>query len=133
MTQNQEIAKTIMQQLGGNQFVAMTGARQLVAIEKGVRFRIGRNATQTNMVRITLRGDDTYNMQFLYVRNAPNPYTALAKYIGRGMNPFEAEKKVKQQISTAAEPKVLREYKGVYCDQLAELFREYTCLNTRLF
>ena len=133
MTRNQEIAKTIMQQLGGNQFVAMTGARQLVAVENGVRFRIGRNATRTNVVRITLRGDDTYNMEFMYVQNPPNPYTLLMKYMGRGMDPLSAETKVKQKIAAMTEPQTLREYKGVYCDQLQELFRDYTKLNTRLF
>ena len=127
------IAKTIMQQLGGRRFMAMTGTREVVAIDRGVRFRIGRNATRTNMVRVTLRGDDTYKMEFLYVRNAPNPYTALVKYLGRGMNPIEADRKIKQQIAAAAQPTVLHQYDGVYCDQLEELFRDYTKLNTRLF
>ncbi len=132
MTYNQQIANTIMQQLGGNRFVVMTGARQLVAIDRGVRFRIGRNATRTNMVRITLRGDDTYDMQFLYVTEDPNPYKLLVKYVGRGMDPIAADMKVKQQISRARNPLVLKEHKGVYCDQLEELFRDFTKLNTRL-
>lgn len=127
------LAQTIMQQLGGRRFMIMTGTREVVATERGVRFRIGRNATRTNMVRITLRDDDTYNMEFLFVRNAPNPYTALMKFIGRGMNPVEADRKVKQQMAAAMEPKVLHEYKGICCDQLEELFRDYTKLNTRLF
>ena len=127
------IAQTIMQQLGGSRFRAMTGAREVVALERGVRFRIGRNATRTNMVRITLRGDDTYDMEFLYVRNAPNPYATLARYLGRGMDPIEAERKIRQQQAAAERPTVVHEYRGVYCDQLETLFRDFTKLNTRLF
>lgn len=133
MTYNQQIANTILQQLGGRQFIIMTGARAFVATDNGVRFRIGRNATRTNMVRITLRGDDTYNMEFLYVRNPPNPYTLLAKYIGMGMNPMEAERKVKEKTDHYQQVQTLKEHKGIYCDQLAELFTEFTKLYTRLF
>ena len=69
MTENQQIASIILQQLGGRRFVAMTGAKCLVAIDNGLRFRIGRNGSKANMVNIVLRGDDTYTMTFLYVRN----------------------------------------------------------------
>lgn len=133
MTRNQQIANTILQQLGGNKFVAMTGAKQFVAIENGIRFRIGRNATRTNMMRITLRGDDTYKMEFIYIKTLANPYTLLMKYIGRGMDPMEAERKIKQQTDSSRQVQVLKEYDGIYCDQLQELFTDYTKLNTRLF
>ena len=133
MTHNQEIANTILQQLGGNKFVVMTGAKQIVAIERGVRFRIGRNATRTNMVRITLRGDDTYKMEFIYIRNLPNPYSLTAKYLGRGMDPVEIERKVKQQTDPNKQVTVLKKYDGIYCDQLQELFTDFTQLYTRLF
>lgn len=131
MTRNQEIANIILRQLGGNKFVAMTGAKQFVAIERGIRFRIGRNATRTNMMRITLRGDDTYKMEFIYIRNLPNRYSLMAKYLGRGMDPLEIERKVKQQLDKQVVT-VLKEYDGIYCDQLQELFTDYTKLYTRL-
>lgn len=131
MTRNQEIANIILQQLGGNKFVAMTGAKQFVAIERGIRFRIGRNATRTNMMRITLRGDDTYKMEFIYIRNLPNRYSLMTKYLGRGMDPLEIERKVKQQLDKQVVT-VLKEYDGIYCDQLQELFTDYTKLYTRL-
>ena len=66
------------------------------------------------------------------MRNPPNPYTLLAKYIGRGMDPITADRKVKQQIAASMQPTLLHEYKGVCCDQLAELFTEFTKLFTRL-
>ena len=133
MTRNQEVANTILQQLGGNKFIVMTGAKQFVAIERGIRFRIGRNATRTNMMRITLRGDDTYKMEFIYIRNLPNPYSLMAKYLGMGMDPMEIERKVKQQTDPNKQMTVLKVYDGIYCDQLQELFKEYTKLYTRLF
>ena len=102
-----------------------------MAIECGIRFRIGRNATRTNMMRITLRGDDTYKMEFIYIRNLPNPYSLMAKYLGKGMDPMEIERKVKQQTDLNKLVTVLKEYDGIYCDQLKELFTDYTKL--RLF
>ena len=125
MTENQKIASIILQQLGGRRFVTMTGARCLVAINNGLRFK-------ANMVSIVLRGDDTYTMTFLYVRNPPNPYSLLAKYIGRGMDPVTVQRKIKQQSDPDKMVQTLKEYKGIYCDQLEELFRDYTKLNTRL-
>lgn len=128
MTRNQEIANTILQQLGGNRFLVMTGAKQLVAIENGLRFRIGRNGSKANMVRIVLKADDTYKMEFIKIGNMTNRYAILQKSKDRDdfLRRFEAAEK-------RAEPKVLQEYDGIYCDQLQELFTEYTHLYTRLF
>lgn len=128
MTRNQEIANTILRQLGGNKFMVMTGAKQFVAIENGIRFRIGRNATQTNMIRITLRADDTYKMEFIKIGNMVNSYAIMAK--SKDRDDFMRKLKAAEK---RAEPKVLQEYDGIYCDQLQELFTEYTHLYTRLF
>ena len=127
MTQNQQIANTILQQLGGNKFVVMTGAKQLVAIENGLRFRIGRNDSKANMVRIVLKADDTYKMEFIKIGNMTNRYAILQKSKDRDdfLRKLEAAEK-------RAEPKVLEEYDGIYCDQLEELFSDYTKLATRL-
>lgn len=136
MTQNQEIANTILQQLGGRQFIMMTGAKQLVAIENGLRFRIGRNGSKANMVRIILKGDDTYLMQFMKTGNEVNPYVILMRYANKGLSKPEYNAKVlaaTEKARKAAEPKVLQQYDGIYCDQLEELFRDYTKMNTRLF
>lgn len=38
------IAQTILTQLGGNRFLAMTGAKQLVDLGNGLQFAIGRGA-----------------------------------------------------------------------------------------
>ncbi len=41
------IAQTILTQLGGNRFLAMAGAKQLVDLGNGLQFAIGRGATIT--------------------------------------------------------------------------------------
>lgn len=107
-----------------------------MAIDRGLRFRIGRNYSKANIVRITLRGDDTYDMQFIRMGKEVNPYNIMMRYAGKGLSAEEFNTKVREateRASQAAEPKVLKEYNGVYCDQLEELFRDYTKLNTRLF
>ena len=135
-TRNQEIAKIILQQLGGRQFAMMTGAKQFVAIDNGVRFRIGRNATRANLVKIVLRGDDTYNMEFWLIGQEVNPYTILMRYANKGLSEEEFNKQVKaatERAEKAAESVKLKAYEGIYCDQLQELFTQYTELYTRLF
>ena len=41
------IAQTILTQLGGNRFLAMTGAKDLVNTGKGLQFAIGRGASNS--------------------------------------------------------------------------------------
>jgi hypothetical protein len=61
-----EVAKTIVEQLGGRQFMAMTGVKSFVGNENGVSFRMPR-ANHINVVRITLTPMDVYEVTFLYV------------------------------------------------------------------
>ena len=52
------IAQTILAQLGGNRFLAMTGAKQLVALPTGLQFSFPRSAkNKANKVAIRLAGD----------------------------------------------------------------------------
>lgn len=126
------IAQTILAQLGGNQFVTMTGANHLVASSNGLYFRIGRNATKCNLVKIELTANDTYTMQFWNQPREANIYTILVNCYEKGMT----EEQTRARIEAArkrSEPKVLRQYDEVYCDQLQDLFTEYTKLRTSLF
>ena len=57
-----------LKQLGGNRFIAMTGAKNFVVGPKGMGFKIGKNAKNVNYVRIDLdRGKDLYDMYFNFV------------------------------------------------------------------
>ena len=42
------VANEIYRTLGGNKFRVMTGAKNLLSTENGIRMRIGRNKTNAN-------------------------------------------------------------------------------------
>ncbi len=60
------IAKTILEQIGGNKFIAMTGAKNLLAHEAGLSFKLPSRFAKNgiNYVKITLDPRDTYIMYF---------------------------------------------------------------------
>jgi hypothetical protein len=65
MTTNQEIAKTILAQLGGNRFRVMTGAKDFVAVDKGLGFSLPKYpGVKVNRVTVVLKADDTYTVIF---------------------------------------------------------------------
>jgi len=62
------VARTILEQLGGNQFSMMTGAKNFVGSENSLSFKIGRNHASVNAIHIEYEvGSDTYNIEFLRV------------------------------------------------------------------
>lgn len=110
--ESKAIANTILSQLGGNKFIAMTGAKNFYTNGNDLCFNIGKNASKANRIKIVLDWDDTYTMQFIKFTN------------GRFTKNYE--KWVEPKVET------LKEIKGVYCDMLQELFTEYTGMNTHL-
>ena len=68
MSTNKEIAETILAQLGGNRFRAMTGASSFSYGDACLNFRIGSNPKKVKAVRITLEPSDTYKMEFMAIR-----------------------------------------------------------------
>lgn len=58
------VANTIRDQLGGNRFTAMTGAKMFVGDTRSLSFQIGRNPKGVTHVKITLDADDTYTVEF---------------------------------------------------------------------
>lgn len=65
---NRRIANTILAQLGGNRFIAMTGARNLSAVANGLYFSVGRNSKGVNYCRINLTPADLYNVEYGFIR-----------------------------------------------------------------
>lgn len=62
------IAQIILQQLGGNRFLAMTGAKQLCDLRDGLQFALPRGAkNKANKVCIRLV-DDLYRVTFYSIR-----------------------------------------------------------------
>ena len=59
------IAKTILQQIGGRRFVAMTGSKDFIDMGNGLRMCLARNKTSANRLDIIYdAGLDLYNMRF---------------------------------------------------------------------
>ena len=57
-------AAELLKQLGGNKFIAMTGAKNFGIGKDGLSFKIGKNAKAVNYVVIQLNGKDLYDMKF---------------------------------------------------------------------
>jgi hypothetical protein len=63
-----QIAKTIMEQMGGRRGMAMIGAKNLVSLPRGFAFMWpNRQRSKGNYVEITLTGRDDYDMEFFNV------------------------------------------------------------------
>ena len=59
------IAKTIMEQIGGRRFAAMTGSKDFIDMGNGLRMSLARNKTSANRLDIIYDGGaDLYNMRF---------------------------------------------------------------------
>ena len=58
------VAETILEQLGGNKFRMMTGAKNLGGTENSLSMRIGRNSSNSNYLKITLNMMDLYDVKF---------------------------------------------------------------------
>jgi hypothetical protein len=96
------IAKEILSQLGGNRFVAMTGAKNFGDTGNGLAFQIPAKLTKNriNAVKIELDPSDTYVVKFLKI--------------------------------SASKLTVVSHHTMIYCDQLEDLFERETGLYTHL-
>jgi hypothetical protein len=99
------IANTILEQLGGNKFAVMTGAKNFIGSADSLSFRLpgggGFCKAGINGVRITLAADDTYTVIFMKTRGS-------------------------------VVPKLISEHTGIYFDGLRELFERETGLRTAM-
>ena len=59
-----DVARIIWEQLGGNKFRMMTGAKNLLNLGDGLAMKLGRNSSNSNYLKITLNSMDTYDMTF---------------------------------------------------------------------
>jgi hypothetical protein len=93
-------SKTILAQLGGGRFIAMTGAKSFVGGDKTLTFRVSGNLTKNriNCVRITLTPMDEYRVEGLKI--------------------------------TGVKVKTVAVREGVHCDILRSIFTDMTGLYT---
>lgn len=61
------VAKTILQQLGGNRFTVMTGAKNYVGSDNTLSFRLPKANRKINGVTIILEPSDTYKVEFVRI------------------------------------------------------------------
>lgn len=66
-TQSKIIAATILQQLGGNKFIAMTGSKNFTIVDNSLSMHLTRNKAKAKYLKITLNSMDTYDMVFYTV------------------------------------------------------------------
>jgi hypothetical protein len=102
---SKEIAKIILNQLGGNKLIVMTGAKNLCALDEqcgGLSFKLPKfSGVKVNYVKIVLNGSDLYDVEFGRIYG--NKYTVISKH------------------------------SDIYCDMLVELFEKETGLFAKLF
>lgn len=77
---SQQVARTILEQLGGNRFAVMTGSKNFTASPNSLSFKVGRNAKKVSHVKIELTPMDDYTVSFLSLRNLE--IKELAKHEG---------------------------------------------------
>jgi len=58
------VANTILEQLGGRRFLAMTGAKNLSGTDDSLVFALPRNPRHVTHVRVRLDPSDTYTVTF---------------------------------------------------------------------
>jgi hypothetical protein len=100
-----QVAETILQQLGGRRFLVMTGAKNLVGGSNRLTFQVPNakcNGKRITGVWITLEPSDTYTVEAVY---------------------FDRRN---------VEHKIIDKREDVYCDQLQAVFTQLTGLDTHL-
>lgn len=111
-----KVVDIILSQLGGNKFLAMTGAKYLLDLGDGLRFNIPKNGSKANKVEITLNGNDLYDVKFY-------KYTPYKFRITKDGQFKETKEKCE----------VIKEFNDIWCDMLVEVFEQTTKMYTRLF
>ena len=107
-----KVADIILEQLGGNKFLAMTGARNLLADGNTLRMTLPKNLSKANRLYITLNPDDTYTMRF---------FRFTAGRINR-----------KTFAWTEGRTTEVKETSGIYADMLQGIFTSVTGMATHL-
>jgi hypothetical protein len=98
------VAETILNQLGGNKFIVMTGSKNFLNLGNGLRMKLTRNKSKAQFLKIELTGSDLYNMTLFSARSTENDIILTTK----------------------------EKVEGVYFDQMNRIFEQVTGLYTSL-
>ncbi len=114
--EQQQIAETIVEQLGGKRFQVMTGVHNFTFLEAnngrsgGVRFKVPKGSgVKCNTVTIELNWKDLYDLRFETITTRTN--------------------KVTKETKTTTT--LIGREEDVFCEQLEEMFTHHTGLYTR--
>lgn len=106
------VASEILNQLGGNRFIVMTGTKNFISDGYTLRMTLPKNLSKANRLEITLTPDDLYTVRF---------YRYTAPRLNRTTWTYSDEKITEIEIID-----------GVYCDMLQEIFTRVTGMYTHL-
>lgn len=114
-TENMEVAKTILNQLGGNRFIMMTGSKNLLSCDNGtaLQMQLIGNKAKAKFLKIKLEANDTYTMTFSKIKR-----TKDADFAALGATLYNNEY---VEVKTV---------ENVYDDMLQSVFTEVTALYT---
>ena len=109
---NSQVPETILSQLGGSRFIAMTGAKEFVGDVNSLKFKIPKNGSKANYCKVILEPTDLYTVEFIKV----------------------IPSKFYKKTFTYTEPKweVLQTYENIDATQLQTIFTQYTKMHTYL-
>ncbi len=62
---NEQVATTILNQLGGKRFIAFTGSTNFAAVNKSLIMRLARNRSKATHLKIQLNSLDLYDVHFI--------------------------------------------------------------------
>lgn len=113
--------KTIIEQIGGNKFLVMTGSKfkYFGYDELGyVYLMIGlsRNPSKAQYLKIQLNSNDLYDLTFSKIKKTLNP-----EYKAMGIKIYDEE------------IVIIKEYTDVYAERLQDIFTWVTGLLTKLY
>lgn len=100
------VANTILQQLGGRRFIAMTGSKNFGGTSDSLMFMLARNKSKAQKMKIILTPADTYTVQLWKVNLRAKTVDGICF--------------------------MTKEVTDVYCDMLQEVFFDLTGLYTSL-
>ena len=111
----------ILQQIGGNKFLVMTGSKvKYYGYDKNgyvyLMFQLSKNQSKAQFLKIQLNDKDLYNMEFSKIKKTLNK-----EYAAIGIKIYD---------ESLENIKIIED---VYCDQLQEVFTDITGMYTRLF
>lgn len=112
---NKTIAETILLQLGGNRFIAMTGSKNFLCDKNWLSMHLKRNKSGAKFLKIHLNEMDLYDMVFTRVKKTLNKEESFGTYKWYDEELIEVKR-----------------VEGIGWEQLQEIFTEVTGFYTSL-